>query len=595
MKKLFLNLTLLLLLCFTAESFAIDNFSTSGFQYDDETRSVEIIISDNRSEGQHPNSASITIAGTQLENVTYTSYDHTEEPITFVFVVDNTSNYIASEKGRPAKIAEEIFTARNKKNDDYYLISFDTTVHEPIGPYNNTTSLFNSLTYNVSGDSDYSEALDKAISLLDSDTKFAKKAIILITDGYQTKNPAKSLDVLVNDLLKAGYPVFTCGLMRSQEQRYIADDLKNLQTISENTGGVYFSFQNPGTQKAGQVFLDQIMKSAVVRGTLPDDFSLENPSEEKTAINLSFNGREISTINTELLLPAILPIAEAIAEPEDTTEPTTAVQTEEPAITEEISLTRTPNNSEEVPPEESSVGPEEVPSSETQTPEVTEEAVPTETPEATEEAVPTETPEATEESVPTETPVESENSENTENESGFTAWMKAHLGENWVLVLAAGCLLLVLIIVILIRLFGKKKDDKDNQKTFVNDDYNEDEKTESTPSVKVSFTDTANRNCYNVNLVNGASKVFGRSNDPVKEIIGLGNEGHISQKHFQVTYKDEMVLIEDLGSTNGTYLNGKKLIPGQGSVLTNGSTIKIGQALDGRKFGYEFTATIQDL
>ncbi|WP_448592254.1 FHA domain-containing protein [Thermoflexus hugenholtzii] len=56
-----------------------------------------------------------------------------------------------------------------------------------------------------------------------------------------------------------------------------------------------------------------------------------------------------------------------------------------------------------------------------------------------------------------------------------------------------------------------------------------------------------------------------------------GLEGGVSRRHARVFYQDGRFYIEDLGSTNGTYLNGTRLAPYSPQVLGEGDEIRLGQ------------------
>ena len=71
------------------------------------------------------------------------------------------------------------------------------------------------------------------------------------------------------------------------------------------------------------------------------------------------------------------------------------------------------------------------------------------------------------------------------------------------------------------------------------------------------------------NLVNGEN-VIGRNPDCT---ISLDFHG-VSRKHFTITVNESEVIVTDLGSANGTYLNNQKL--STPTVLQRADTIKIG-------------------
>jgi hypothetical protein len=55
-------------------------------------------------------------------------------------------------------------------------------------------------------------------------------------------------------------------------------------------------------------------------------------------------------------------------------------------------------------------------------------------------------------------------------------------------------------------------------------------------------------------------------------------EAKVSRRHARIIYRDGRYSIEDLGSTNGTYINrGRRLIPGSPNILNDGDEIIVGK------------------
>lgn len=55
-------------------------------------------------------------------------------------------------------------------------------------------------------------------------------------------------------------------------------------------------------------------------------------------------------------------------------------------------------------------------------------------------------------------------------------------------------------------------------------------------------------------------------------------EAKVSRKHARIIYRDGEYLLEDLGSTNGTFINrGRRLIPGAPQKLSEGDEIIVGK------------------
>ena len=72
--------------------------------------------------------------------------------------------------------------------------------------------------------------------------------------------------------------------------------------------------------------------------------------------------------------------------------------------------------------------------------------------------------------------------------------------------------------------------------------------------------------------INGSSVTAGNS-DAVD--IKLENR-FVSRRHFQVRFESDVFYISDLGSTNGTYLNGSKLNPNEEQILRDGDRVGLG-------------------
>lgn len=74
--------------------------------------------------------------------------------------------------------------------------------------------------------------------------------------------------------------------------------------------------------------------------------------------------------------------------------------------------------------------------------------------------------------------------------------------------------------------------------------------------------------------------VLGRAADGATPDVDLnGCEGDnlgVSRRHTKLTRQHETVMVQDLGSLNGTFLNGQRLLPYQPRVLRNGDELSLG-------------------
>lgn len=74
-------------------------------------------------------------------------------------------------------------------------------------------------------------------------------------------------------------------------------------------------------------------------------------------------------------------------------------------------------------------------------------------------------------------------------------------------------------------------------------------------------------------------KVEGQASDVVDMTPYHGHLLGVSRRHARLTISSEGALIEDLGSTNGTWLNEKRLTPDASFVVTSGDQIRLGQLI----------------
>lgn len=77
--------------------------------------------------------------------------------------------------------------------------------------------------------------------------------------------------------------------------------------------------------------------------------------------------------------------------------------------------------------------------------------------------------------------------------------------------------------------------------------------------------------------------IFGRSDSQgsVKPDIDLANYGAVekgvSRQHAALEVNEDTLMLLDVGSSNGTYLNGQRLLPNQPRVLRDGDEVRLGK------------------
>ena len=70
-----------------------------------------------------------------------------------------------------------------------------------------------------------------------------------------------------------------------------------------------------------------------------------------------------------------------------------------------------------------------------------------------------------------------------------------------------------------------------------------------------------------------ANVIVGGNSDVVE--MPISNK-YVSRRHFQVRQETDVYYISDLGSTNGTYLNGERLEPGKEHILRDEDIVTLG-------------------
>lgn len=86
-------------------------------------------------------------------------------------------------------------------------------------------------------------------------------------------------------------------------------------------------------------------------------------------------------------------------------------------------------------------------------------------------------------------------------------------------------------------------------------------------------------------LIPAAKLIFGRqdttsSTQPDIDLVPFGAlENGVSRQHAALELRHDTLTLNDLGSSNGTYLNGQRLIMNQPRVLRDGDEIKFGKLI----------------
>lgn len=543
MKKWFLGLLILFVLCFAGSCLAIDDFTVTDHVYDPAAKAFGLIINDNRASGMEANSAAASVEGVSVENIDLKFLGDSDVPVTFVFVVDTTTTNDDRQKNRAFEIADAISSERSGKNDSYYLIAFDTEVHAAVGPKQHPVDILKNISYSVAGVGDYSDALMNAVKLLDSEPKstLRKKVIILLSDGYQVSSPRFSQTDLIARLRESGYPVFTCGLAQSEANiTYQENLLSPLSEISRETGGLYFSYKGQetvGNKTPGRNIADRIQRSMALTGVLGADYTKAEPGWAELNIRLMRNESEVAQLNASInITEAIVRDAGLTQGIQDT------IQDLTPVILEDGKGSTEPTPGAEVVTDICQTDPND-PSC-------------------------------------TYAPV-----------SFFEKcriWLMNTLGPSWMLILIAALLFIALVVLIILTVLpGFKKikikpGDPDNPGNGNGGNGGDELGTRVVVAWTISLEDMNTGRRYTKELSSDASAIFGRVDDRASDVVGLGGDPHISRKQFMLTATENDVFIEHLGSVNGTYVNGSAI--NERTELKNGYRVRVGQVAGEREF-----------
>jgi pSer/pThr/pTyr-binding forkhead associated (FHA) protein len=93
---------------------------------------------------------------------------------------------------------------------------------------------------------------------------------------------------------------------------------------------------------------------------------------------------------------------------------------------------------------------------------------------------------------------------------------------------------------------------------------------ESRREVEVSLT-----KAVHLGRLDPASDIF-----PEVDLSADGGSGKgVSRRHARILKREGTVMLEDLGSINGTFINGKRLAPYQAEALHDGDQLQLGKLL----------------
>jgi hypothetical protein len=94
----------------------------------------------------------------------------------------------------------------------------------------------------------------------------------------------------------------------------------------------------------------------------------------------------------------------------------------------------------------------------------------------------------------------------------------------------------------------------------------------------------ASEHVYEIPATNGTSVLMGRNNTAltpaamsVLDLVEAGGVGlGVSRRHALIWCDDSNFFVKDLDSTNGTYLNGRRLRPREQHLLVSGDVLRLG-------------------
>lgn len=97
---------------------------------------------------------------------------------------------------------------------------------------------------------------------------------------------------------------------------------------------------------------------------------------------------------------------------------------------------------------------------------------------------------------------------------------------------------------------------------------------------------------------NIGSWIIGRPDEdgrhsPEIDLSGYRFEAEISEHHCRISIENNLLVIEDLGSTKGTFVNGSRIEQGHRVVISNGTSVRFGQfaifrvSYTGRVLGFD--------
>lgn len=91
--------------------------------------------------------------------------------------------------------------------------------------------------------------------------------------------------------------------------------------------------------------------------------------------------------------------------------------------------------------------------------------------------------------------------------------------------------------------------------------------------VKLQFTKIADKPCERIEFLSKKATVIGRASDGDIFI----EDTTISRRHLELSFLNYELQIQDLGTTNGTFLNGLRLTPMSLVPVSSGSIVDIGK------------------
>lgn len=318
-KKLAFIFVLIAILSFSLSAAAQAQTSSSDMewiQYDVQADKLDVLL--NTKLEAEVSRASAVLSDTPLPDTSFQKLADSQTPVTFLVLIDTSVSYNETVNAAAGEIIKTIYTERNSNQDekDNYIIMTFGKRGLTSGPVKNPIPSLDDIKFNSPDrESDYFAALSDAVDYLQDRSKNGnqeKQLILLITDGFESSTSYITESKLKTKLHDAHIPLYTLTQYNNAASYQFQSCADQMKDFADQTLGAAFARKasNYDLNTPARGILEDLNHCYLISSDIPASFPVKEDGQYQLSLVLnSADGMELTSarrsFSAEITHPSI--------------------------------------------------------------------------------------------------------------------------------------------------------------------------------------------------------------------------------------------------------------------------------------------------